>query len=73
MTLNPSQVEKLLTYTGKIELTQLGISMMVTRLSNNYKKAPNPQTLQSATTEINGFLKKYESIAGKDYKWIISL
>ena len=73
MTLNPQQVEKLLVYTGKMELSQLGLSMMVTRLSRGYKTNKSLQELQSATAEINTFLQKFESIMDKDYKWIVGL
>ena len=73
MTLNTSQVEKLLMYTGKMELSQLGMSMLITRLSQKYKADKTPQVLKTAADEINAFLQKYQSIMGKDYQWIIGL
>ena len=73
MSLNQMQVKKLLTYTGKMQISQLGLSLLVTRLSRTYNSNPSAQLLESATAEMNVFISKFAAIMDSDYKWIISL
>ena len=73
MQLSEVQVKKLLLYSGKMPLTQLGLSMLMTRLSRKYQANPSPQLVKSATIEINEFLKKFAAIMEQDYKWMSQL
>ena len=73
MELNEIQVKKLLLYQGKMPLTQLGLSMLITRLSRKYQSNQTPQAIKSATVELNDFLKKFSMVMEKDYDWIIHL
>ena len=73
MQLNDIQVKKLLLYQGKMALTQLGLSMLITRLSRKYQSNPSPQAVKSATVELNAFLEKFSMVMEKDYQWIIQL
>ena len=71
MTVTPRQTEKLLK--GNQSFSQLGFSMMLTRLKTVYSKDPSTATLQKCTDEINAFLKKYHMIMGGDYAVISKL
>ena len=73
MELSQIQVQKLLEYPGNIQISQLGLSMALTRLRNLYKNDPNLDTLTKCTTELNIFFKKFSAIMQKDYNWIINL
>lgn len=59
------QTEKLLS--GNQSFTQMGFSMMLTRLRSLYKKDSSKVQLMSYMSEINMFLKKFEMIMGTDY------
>ena len=59
------QTEKLLM--GKQSFSQLGFSLMLTRLRKLYDKDPSQSTLQSCMDEINAFLGKFQTIMGADY------
>ena len=65
MTVTIQQTEKLLK--GTQAFSQLGFSMMLTRLRTMYSKNPSQATLQSGMNEINAFLDKFETIMGADY------
>jgi hypothetical protein len=71
MKITPQQTEKLLT--GNPAFSQLGLSMMVTRLKTLYTKDPSQTTLQKCVSEINTFLDKFKSIMGSDYEIILKL
>ena len=59
------QTEKLLK--GNQSFSQLGFSLMLTRLKTNYANNPTPSTVQTCMGEINGFLGKFASIMSADY------
>jgi hypothetical protein len=71
MKITLSQMEKILTTSNSF--SQLGFNMLLTRLSNAYKKDPTPGVLQRCTDDANGFLNKYQGIMQKDYEKIINL
>jgi hypothetical protein len=71
MSVSIQQTEKLLRENHKF--TQLGLSMMITRLKNIYAKDPSQEVLQKAMTELNTFLEKFKSILAKDYEIISKL
>jgi len=65
MQITEAQAMKILSSPPKF--TQLGLSMMVTRLANQYKKNPEPEMLVFATKEINKFLNAFGSLLYADY------
>lgn len=71
MNITPQQLEKILT--GNYSFTQLGFSMLITRLKGIYSKDPTPYTLQSCTREANSFLVKYNTIMVNDCQVIANL
>ena len=71
MIVTPQQAEKLLC--GNQSFSQLGFSMMVTRLKTLYAKNPSPSTLQTCVAEINIFLEKFKILMGADYEIITNL
>lgn len=71
MQITIEQTKKLLT--GGNTFTQLGFSMLVTRLKSVYQKDPSALVLQKCTGEINAFLEKFKTIMEKDYAIISKL
>jgi len=71
MKVTHKQVEKLLH--GEQAFTQLGFSMMITRMKANYAKNPSQSMLQTYVDEINAFLDKFKMIMDADYKIITKL
>ncbi len=71
MTVSEEQVEKILT--TNISLSQMGFSLMVTRLKNIYKNNPTVENLKLCTNEINALLSKYQSVLRKDFETISKL
>jgi hypothetical protein len=71
MKVTPEQTEKLLN--ANLAFSQLGFSMMLTRLKTRYAKSPSPSTLEDCTVEINKFLDKFQTIMGADYAVITKL
>ena len=71
MNVTSAQVKKILT--GSQTYTQLGFSMMITRLKGIYSKSPSPETLQKCTDEINTFLVKFASIMATDFAIVSKL
>jgi len=69
MKITPQQTEKLLK--GDYKFSQLGLSMLVTRLKAVYSR--NESALNDATNEINAFLNKFNSIMENDYTSISKL
>ena len=65
MKVTTQQTEKLLK--GNQTFSQLGFSMMLTRLRTQYAKNPTQAIVQSGTDEINAFLEKFAAIMGADY------
>ena len=71
MTVTAAQTQKILT--GNYKFSQLGLSMMVTRLKSIYTKDASQAVLQNCTNEINAFLQKYSSILSADNSVISTL
>lgn len=71
MTVTQLQAEKILM--GNQSFSQLGFSMMITRLRTRYKKEPSQTVLQTCVSEINMFLDKFKSIMLSDYEIIKNL
>jgi hypothetical protein len=65
------QAKKLLTESQAF--TQLGFSMMLTRMKTLYEKNPSQETLQTCTAEINTFLEKFRVLMIVDYEIIKQL
>ena len=71
MQITQQQAQRILT--GEYAFTQLGFSMMVTRLKGIYSKKPNQATLQDCAKEINAFLQKFQAIMEKDHTTIAKI
>ena len=71
MQINARQAELLLL--GDHRFTQLGFSMMVTRLKVLYAKEPSREVLMKAVGEINAFLGKFKNLMANDIKTITDL
>ena len=65
------QTEKLLK--GDQVFSQLGFSMMLTRLRKLYAKDSSPATVQSCMDEINAFLDKFAVVMAADYAVITKM
>ena len=59
------QTEKLME--GNHNFSQLGFSMMITRLKTRYSKDPSPTMLNKSMEEINAFLEKFKAVMANDY------
>ena len=70
MFITAEQAKKILL--GNYVFTQLGFSLMITRLKRAYATNQDQAVLTNCVNEINAFLKKYESIMANDYA-IISM
>ncbi len=73
MTMTEAQVKSVLNYGGSAQISQLGLSLLLTRLKGVYKANPAPPVLARCTSELNTFLSKYGEIMRKDYDWMINL
>ena len=71
MNVTPDQVKMILT--GNQMFSQLGFSMLITRLKRVYAVNPTLEGLQGCTDEVNAFLAKYGPIMSKDYAIISKL
>jgi hypothetical protein len=71
MTVTTTQAQKILT--GNSTFSQLGFSMLLTRLKGVYAKDPSPASLQKCAQEINAFLQKYAPIMTSDFAIISKL
>ena len=71
MSVTIAQAQKVLT--GNISFSQLGFSLLVTRLRGVYSKNPSQETLKKCTEEINTFLQKFASIMAADFGLISKL
>ncbi len=69
MKINSTQAQKLLT--GNQTFSQLGFSMLLTRLKGQYAK--DPSSLSKYTAEINTFLSKFTAIMAADYAIIAKM
>lgn len=68
MQVTQQQTEKVLK--GSQSFSQLGFTMLITRLRKLYTQNPTAVTIQKCTAEINTFLNKFESIMDADYALI---
>ena len=66
MTVTEAQIYKLLSDPTPRQFSQLGFSLLVTRMKGLYKSDPTPTTLTKCTDEINAFLKKFGAIMHAD-------
>ena len=71
MKVSSKQAEKLLR--GDHKFSQLGFSMMITRLKGAYSENASQESLQKLTGEINTFLDKFGNIMAKDFEIIEKL
>lgn len=71
MKVTPQQTEKLLQ--GNHTFSQLGFSMMLTRLKGMYAKDPSAAVLKTAMNEINTFIDKFKVIMANDFAIISKL
>ena len=71
MNVTPEHAQKILV--GGQTFTQLGFSMLITRLKGIYAKDSSPTSLQKCTGEINEFIKKYSVIMSADFTVISKL
>jgi len=71
MNITPKQVEKLLLEDHSF--SQLGFSMMLTRLKGIYANDPSQEVLEGAAKEINAFLEKFKGIMKNDLTIISEL
>ncbi|MCL1884404.1 MAG: hypothetical protein FWF81_11735 [Defluviitaleaceae bacterium] len=65
MQVTSQQAERILK--GNQSFSQLGFSMLITRLKRTYTQNPSNSTLLNCTAEINNFLNKFTSIMSADY------
>lgn len=65
MQISTMQAKKILTQTGH-GFTQLGLNMLIGRLSRQYAQDPSGDALNKCTGEINSFVSKFASIMGQD-------
>lgn len=73
MQISDTQAKKLLSGTAKCKFSQLGFSLLITRLISVYQSKSDSVTLQECTKEINAFLAKYMSIMKSDYELLAKL
>lgn len=73
MSLTEDQVKRLLEYNGSMQFSQLGLSLVITRLRSRYRSNYNTTALLSCTRELNDFLGKFGAVLKKDYEWIVNL
>lgn len=71
MNITTEQTKKLLT--GNHTFSQLGFSMLVTRLKKAYSDDSSANSLQKCTNEINTFFQKYPALAVKEFEIISKL
>lgn len=64
MNITAEQLELVLN--GDYSFSQLGFSMLVTRVKGMYYEDPTPSTLESCTREINAFLGRYSNVMQSD-------
>ena len=73
MKLSEAQMKKLLEYTGRSQLKQLGLNMALTKMKKLYRENPTPANLSKCTSELNAMFEKFAAIMKTDYDWIVSL
>lgn len=74
MQLTQAQVKKILSYNGNLQLSQLGMKLLLTRLKGIYQdQSASTDAVNQCTGEINAFLTKFGTIMQKDYETIIKI
>ena len=73
MVVNITTMQAKQVLSGNYTFTQLGFSMLITRMKGIFAKDPTSATLQRCTDEINSFLTKYSSIMEQDFNAISKL
>ena len=68
LTLSQDQVKKVLTYGKQMQISQLGLSLIITRLKGMYTDKPGE--IAKYTTDLNNFFAKYAAIMQKDYDYL---
>ena len=71
LTLSQDQVKKVLTYGKQMQISQLGLSLIITRLKGMY--AEQPLEIAKYTADLNNFFAKYAIIMQKDYDYLIKI
>lgn len=71
MSVTTQQAEKILK--GNYSFSQLGFSLMITRLKGVYSRSPSQETLKNCAEEINTFLSKFQTIMKQDYATIAKI
>jgi len=71
MQITSAQAEQLLK--GQHNFSQLGFSMLLTRLKLSYDNDPSKESLETAMGEINAFLAKFKGIMKNDCEFISEL
>ncbi|MCL2171953.1 MAG: hypothetical protein FWB71_07315 [Defluviitaleaceae bacterium] len=71
MKITTTQAEKILK--SNQAFTQLGFSMLVTRLKAGYANDPSPANVENCANQMNGFLEKFQPIMVTDFATISSL
>ncbi|MCL2125980.1 MAG: hypothetical protein FWH33_08350 [Oscillospiraceae bacterium] len=71
MNVTLAQAEKILK--GNHTFSQLGFSLLITRLKGIYSKDSSHDTVQTCMSEINMFLDKYSAIMSSDFTIISKL
>ena len=71
MIITLEQTEKLLK--GNYRFSQLGFSMLITRLKGLYAIHPNQAFLHTSMDEINIFLLKFKSVMADDFETLASI
>ena len=71
MKITQSQAEKILN--GDQTFSQLGFSMLITRLRKSYAKDSSSLNVRNCTENINMFLEKYQATMIADYALISKL
>ena len=64
MNITDRQAEKLLT--GNTPISQLGFSLLVTRLRTAYAKDRSPASLQHCVEAINAYVSRFSAVLDED-------
>ncbi|MCL2718642.1 MAG: hypothetical protein FWE14_07655 [Lachnospiraceae bacterium] len=71
MNITPQQAKVLLL--EEHNFSQLGFSMMLTRLKSVFAEDPSQEVLENSTQEINAFLDKFKGVMKDDLMIILNL
>jgi hypothetical protein len=73
MSLSSVQVKKLLETSKPLQFKQTALSLMYTRLKNQYQKSQTPDTLNTCMKQLNDLFEKSGSLMADDYNLVVSL